>query len=96
MGLSDLGDAVTWGEARILLEEAAADPSTAFGAELAGWAYPASMPTLIGIAAQIGDPKQSRKVMPWTLKNPRRTGPQATPDEVAAATAQLEDGIVFT
>lgn len=96
MGLSDLGGAVSWGEARILLEEASADPSTAFGAELAGWAYAASMPTLIGIAAQIGDPKQSRKVMPWVLTSHRSGKPQATAEEVALAQAELEDGIVFT
>ncbi|GGH34238.1 hypothetical protein [Microbacterium album] len=95
MGLSDLGDAVTWGEAKLLIEEAAADPSTAFGAELAGWAYPASMPALLGLIAQIGDAKASKRVMPWAMENPRRPKETATPDEVAAAEAELEAGIVF-
>jgi hypothetical protein len=47
VGLSDLGDGFSWGEAKLLIEEAAADPGTAFGAELAGWAYPASLRELL-------------------------------------------------
>jgi hypothetical protein len=46
--------------------------------------------------AQIGDQKAANKVMPWVMKNPRQREPQATPDEVATATAELEDGIVFS
>lgn len=95
VGLSDLGDGLIWGEAKLLLEQAAEDPATALGAELAGWAYPASIPTLISLVAQIGDPKSSKKVMPWSMKVPRREQ-QATLDEVAAAAAELEDGIVFS
>jgi hypothetical protein len=62
------------------------------GAELAGWAYPATMPALLGLVAQIGDERASRRVMPWALNQDR---PQATPDEIAAADAALEDEIVF-
>ena len=87
-----LGDAVTWGEALTLLEQAAGDPSTAFGAELAGWAYPASMPTLLGLTAQIGNRQASNSVMPWALARPQR----ASDEEITSAVAQLEDGIVFT
>lgn len=96
IGLSDLGGAVTWGEARLLLEEASADTATALGAELAGWAYRASLPDLLSIIAQIGDQKASRKVMPWVMKNPRTTEAKATPDEIAVATAEMESGIVFS
>jgi hypothetical protein len=92
VGLTDLGDGLTWGEAHTLLVEAAADPSTALGAKLAGWAYPASIPQLLVLIAHTG--KASKKVMPWALKVPRAED-QATPDEVAAAQADLEDGIVF-
>lgn len=95
MGLSDLGDALTWGEARILLEEAAADPGTALGAQLAGWAYPANMLELLNLTATIGDAKASRKVMPWAMSSPRSNAPKATTEEVAIAQAELEDGIVF-
>ena len=95
MGLSDLGDGLSWGEAKLLIEEAAADPSTAFGAALAGWAYPASLRELLSLMAQIGNQKAANSVMPWVMKDPRRHESQATPDEVAAATAALEDGIVF-
>lgn len=96
MGLSDLGGAVTWGEAFHLLEAAASDPSTVLGATLAGWAYPAATPELISMIAQIGDKRASRRVMPWELENPRRRKPTATAEEVAEATAALEDGIVFS
>ncbi|MFF7683160.1 hypothetical protein ACFZA2_10395 [Microbacterium sp. NPDC007973] len=92
VGISDLGGAVSWGEARDLINEAAADPGTQLGAKLAGWAYPASIPQLLMLVAQTG--KASKKVMPWALKTPRAED-QASPDEVAAAQASLEDGIVF-
>jgi hypothetical protein len=91
VGLSDLGDAVTWGEVRILLQEAAGDPSTALGAELAGWSYPATVPALLTLSAQLG--KQSRDVMPWVLV---LRGDQATPEEVATALAEIDSGLVFT
>jgi hypothetical protein len=94
VGLSDLGDAVSWGETIDLIEEAASDPSTALGAELAGWGYPASMIQLITMAGQVGKP--AMKLMPWVMKNPRRAGAHASADEVAVAQAELEDGIVFS
>lgn len=95
VGLSDLGDGVTWGEAKTLLEQAAADGGTAFGAELAGWAYPASIPQLLSLVAQVGDWKAAKKVMPWAMESiPKRTT-QATADEIAAADAELEAEIVF-
>ena len=96
MGLSDLGGAVKWGEAKLLIEAAAADPGTALGAELAGWAYPATTPALIALVAEIGNPKASKKLMPWAMKNPRQQSNGPTPDEVAEAAAELEDGIVFS
>jgi len=94
VGLSDLGDRVSWGEAKLLIEEYASDPSTHFGAELAGWSYPASTPELISLIAQIRDEKASKKLMPWTLKT--KADPKATPDEVAEAQAELDEGIVFS
>lgn len=95
VGLSDLGDALSWGEAIVLIEEASADPSTALGAELAGWAYPATMPQLLTMIGAIGSERASRKVMPWALSSPRSNQPKATTEEVAIAQAELEDGIVF-
>ena len=95
MGLSDLGDAVLWGEAKLLIEEASVDPATALGAELAGWAYPASLPDLLSLIAQIGDAKASRGVMPWAMTDPRAKTTRATPDELAAAEAALEGDFVF-
>jgi hypothetical protein len=94
VGLSDLGDGLTWGEAKILLDEAAADPGTALGAKLANWAYPASLRELLTLIAQIGNEKASRKVMPWAmpLAGSKAT---ATAEEVAVAQAELEGSIVF-
>lgn len=40
--------------------------------------------------------KAAQSAMPWAMKNPRREEPAATPDEVALAEAELEQGIVFT
>ena len=96
MGLTDLGDGLSWGEAKLLIREAANDPSTALGAELAGWAYPASLRELLSLMAQIGNQQAANKVMPWAMKDPRQRESRATPDEIAAATAQLEDDIVFS
>lgn len=52
------------------------------------------MPEILTLIAQIGDPKASRKVMPWALR--LGAGTSATDEEVAEANAALEDGIVFT
>lgn len=94
VGLSDLGDGVLWGEAKLLLDEAASDPSTALGAELAGWAYRASFPELLTLIATIGDRKASQAVMPWAVSlEPTQT---ATPDEIAIADAELERSFIFT
>ncbi|WP_236720211.1 hypothetical protein [Rathayibacter sp. VKM Ac-2630] len=84
---------MTWGEAKALLEDAAGDPGTAFGAELAGWAYPASTLQLIGVITAATHPKSTRALMPWVLERPASAAP---PDEVAAAQAELEAGVVFS
>jgi hypothetical protein len=96
VGISDLGDGLTWGEAKLLLDEAAADPGTALGAEMAGWAYPASLRELLTLAAQVGDWKSARKIMPWVMPDPRGTKQTASAEEIAAAQAVLEEGIVFS
>lgn len=94
VGLSDLGDGLSWGEAKILIEEYASDPATHFGAELAGWAYPASTLELITLVATIRDEKATKKLMPWALQ--KKSGPTATPDEIATAEAELEADVVFS
>jgi hypothetical protein len=95
VGLSDLGGGLTWGEARTLIEEAAADGGTALGAALAGWAYTATTADLLNLIATIGDRKAAMKVMPWAMPNPRSSAPTASAEEIAKAQAELEDGIVF-
>jgi hypothetical protein len=92
VGLSDLGGALKWGEARLLIEAAAGDPSTEFGADLAGWSYAADAPTLLGIVVQA--PKAWKSLMPWVMKRPESS--TATADEIAAAEAALEAEVVFT
>lgn len=84
---------MSWGEARLLIEQAAEDPSTHFGAALAGWSYPASTQQLITLIATIRDEKASKKLMPWALKID--AGQKADPVEVAAAQDELSAGIVF-
>ncbi|WGD38473.1 hypothetical protein [Lysinibacter sp. HNR] len=95
MGLSDLGDGLSWGEAKLLIEAAASDPGTALGAELAGWAYPASTSELISLSAQIANPDVAKKLMPWALERPGKKEAGASADEIAIATAELDAGIVF-
>lgn len=51
------------------------------------------MRDLLSLVAQIGNKNAAAKVMPWVMGNP--WGSSATADEVAAAQAELEDGIVF-
>jgi hypothetical protein len=95
VGISDLGDGLTWGEAKLLLEEASGDTGTALGAKLAGWSYRASTREMLSLIAEIGDAKASKKLMPWVLPDPRRSGSTADAVEVAAAQAELEAGLVF-
>jgi hypothetical protein len=52
------------------------------------------MPELLSLAAQIGDWKAARKVMPWAMARPGHT--TATDEEIAAAEAALEAGIIFS
>lgn len=92
-GLSDLGGGLSWGEAYLLFESAAADHSTLLGAELAGWAYAASMPELISLAAQVGDAKAFKKVAPWTLGAQNNSG--VTGAEIQAAQDELADSMIF-
>jgi len=52
------------------------------------------MVELLSLAAQTG--KGFSKIAPWVMENPRRKQKEsATPDEIAAAEAALEAGIVF-
>ena len=94
MGLSDLGGAVSWGEAITLLQEAADDTGTHLGARLAGWAYPATTRELLSLIADLG-PKASKKLVPWVLSDPRRTKTTADAAEIAEAQAEMEAGLVF-
>lgn len=96
VGLSDLGDGLTWGEAKLLIEEASADTGTALGAVLAGWAYPASTRQLIALVATIRDRKATKKLMPWALPDPRKSKTTADAAEVAEAQAAMEAGLVFS
>ncbi|KIP93379.1 hypothetical protein RU09_06080 [Microbacterium sp. MEJ108Y] len=96
VGISDLGDGLTWGEAKLLLEEASDDTGTALGAKLAGWAYRASTRELLSLIAGIGDAKAAKKLMPWVLPDPRRTTSTADAAELAEAQAALDEGLVFS
>jgi hypothetical protein len=78
---------------------AAADPSTALGAELAGWSYPASVPEITQVlmsSAQIGRKatKAAGKLMPWALGAKRRQTPTAR--EIAKAQKEIDEEVIFT
>lgn len=87
----DLGDSLTWGEAYLLIQAAAQDPSTMLGSELAGWAYPASMVDLLSLSAAVGE--KSSTIMPWNLHLSGE--PQFTDQEIQAAQAALDEEILF-
>lgn len=93
VGISDLGDRLLWGEAKLLLEGAAEDTSTLLGAELAEWAYPASVVELLSLIAQIGNEKTAKKLMPWALP---KNEPRADAAEIAEAQAALDEGLIFS
>lgn len=95
VGLSDLGDAVSWGEACALIRKAAADPGTALGAELAKWAYPATMPQILHLITAAPSRKASEAMMPWSMKMRQPDAP-ASAVEVAQADLELEADFVFT
>lgn len=91
--------ALSWGEARDLVISAAADPSTALGAELAGWAYPATIPEITQVlmsSAQLGRKatKAAGKLMPWALGAKRRKAPTA--EEIAKAQKEIDEEVIFT
>ena len=92
VGLTDLGDGLSWGEALLLLSEAAQDPGTAIGAELAEWEFPASRMAVLTLSALVRDEQEFARVAPWA----GRKAPRASDEELAAARAELEAEIVFS
>lgn len=83
--------ALPWPEAIHLVHAAAEDPSTALGAAIAGWDYPAEITDLMLILAVGG--KAAEAFMPYAHKHTAKA--QAAPaqpalaDEVAAAEADM-------
>lgn len=83
--------ALPWPEAIHLVHAAAEDPSTALGAAIAGWDYPAEVTDLMLILAVGG--KAAEAFMPYAHKHTAKA--QAAPaqpalaDEVAAAEADM-------
>ena len=83
--------ALPWPEAIHLVHAAAEDPSTALGAAIAGWDYPAEVTDLMLILAVGG--KAAEALMPYAHKHTAKA--QAAPaqpalaDEVAAAEADM-------
>ena len=59
-----IGDSLSWPEAYDLVVASLADSSTPLFAVVQGWAFPASIPELLQLAAAAGG---SEKVMPWNL-----------------------------
>lgn len=97
--MSSIGtEALPWGEARDLVLSAAGDPSTALGAEMAGWAYPATMPELIQTlvtAAPLGRDGMGaiRALMPWEMGRALAAVPTAA--DVAKALSEIDQEVRF-
>lgn len=74
MGVSveQFGCDVSWREAFDLTMGALRDTRTPLFAAYQGWAFPASMPELLTLAASIGDADAAERVMPWTLGEQQR------------------------
>ena len=70
------------------MESALADTSTHLCAAVADWRFPASIPEIVSIAAQVG--KGSERFMPWSH-------PPTPPsdEELAAVHAELMEEIIF-
>lgn len=81
-----------WPEVRALVVDAAADPSTSFGAEFQGWEYPATEQQLRMMLLVGGS--QAVKILPVRLDEPSEAE-QVSEDERAAALAELEQSILF-
>ena len=83
--------ALPWPEAIHLVHAAAEDPSTALGAAIAGWDYPAQVTDLLLILTVGGEAAEA--FMPYAHKHTAKA--QAAPaqpalaDEVAAAEADM-------
>lgn len=98
VSVDDIGDRVSWGEARDLILSCSADTSTEFGAHLAGWGYPSSLVELLQLAATIGNKKAFEAAAPWTMgeRQRQREAATVTPGELAELEAQLDADFVFS
>lgn len=98
LSIMDIGsDRLTWGEAYLLLKAAATDTSTRLGAELAGFAYPASMPQLYMLLATISDRDAAMSIMPWSVREreEQKKAHAVTQSEMDVAAAALDAEIVI-
>lgn len=97
--MSDVGtEALCWGETRDLVMSAAGDPSTALGAEMAGWAYPATTPQIIQAlmtSAQLGRDgmRVAKSLMPWEMGKALAAAPTAS--DVAKALSEIDQEVIF-
>lgn len=97
--MSSIGtEAFPWAEAISLIMSAAADPSCALGADIAGWAYPAAMTQIIQtifLAAPLGRPglKALKKLMPWSAQTKK---PKVSAQEFAQAQKEIECEVIFS
>ena len=83
MSAWEIGRSLSWAEACDLVDQALDDTGTELFASVAKWRFPASMPTLLMLAATVGN----NAVMPWHGV-PDRVDPA---DEAAAHTELLEE-----
>lgn len=83
----EIGKSLSWAEAVDLVDEALDDTGTELFASVAKWRFPASMPTLLMLAATVGNDA----VMPW-----HGVPDRVDPADEAAAHAELLEEIRFS
>jgi hypothetical protein len=91
IGIGQIGDDVTYGEAWQLVQHALDDTSTPLCAELAEWSYPATLVQLLQLAATAGDGKTAERLMPWRM-NARHS---RNPSEIEQARREIDDEMLI-
>lgn len=89
VSLHDLGGTLSWAELLALTTMAANDTTTYLGAAIQGYAYRASVPDLVTVAANTG--KRSEEVLPWGMAERMRAqaARHVTAHDIEVAQQQL-------
>lgn len=89
-GVKAIGRSMSWGEAYRVTQQLATDPSSAVGASLAGWDYPASREALVlmdyyDAFAKLHFKRPQPYQRPWPDRTKQRPKPTVSQKQVIAA-----------